>query len=339
MMSIPSWVYSANQLNHSIFKCKSVVELVVEQELSSGSLGQLAIAHPNLQRLDLKSPDTLCLTGLCTIAHHCHNFQGLSLLGHTVNEVENQARFWEILTDTKLTHLAVDACVLLSSLKDKKQFITFFQKCRNLRALELGSYCSECTTKLTDNGLFILSHFPSLIHCVFNNIVGSNYANLMRDILISCGQLKYLNYVELLGGMTRHLHNLDFDIDNCNLQQLHFHSQLSDLPSIFMSSISANGGLVHVVLCAKTVTSEGVIVLIENSLNLLTLHVAVYHGILGEKESLITPENFMAHLRQMFSNRKLFKLDCCILKSFEDVDTVNIQEKILYDTDLDGMWT
>ena len=37
-----------------------------------------------------------------------------------------------------------------------------------------------------------------------------------------------------------------------------------------MSTISAHGGLVHVVLCVRSVTSEGVTVLVRNSPNLLT---------------------------------------------------------------------
>ena len=42
-----------------------------------------------------------------------------------------------------------------------------------------------------------------------------------------------------------------------------------------MNTISANGELVHVVLCVRSVTSEGVTVLIKNSPNLLTLHVHI----------------------------------------------------------------
>ena len=42
-----------------------------------------------------------------------------------------------------------------------------------------------------------------------------------------------------------------------------------------MSTISAHGGLVHVVLCVRSVTSEGVTVLVRNSPNLLMLHAAI----------------------------------------------------------------
>ena len=48
---------------------------------------------------------------------------------------------------------------------------------------------------------------------------------------------------------------------------LHYH-----IPDNFISSLSAHGGLVHVVLCVKSVTSEGVTVLVMNSPKIMTFN-------------------------------------------------------------------
>ena len=107
-----------------------------------------------------------------------------------------------------------------------------------------------------------------------------------------------------------------------------------------MSSISAHGGLIHVVLCVKTVTSDGITVLVVNSPNLLTLHVSMYDGILDDKERPIQPEESMVNLRQMFSHRKLFKFDGCILKSHRKPDDfIFNQEKQKCYTDLFSLWS
>ena len=87
--------------------------------LYSKHLEQLAIMCPNLQRLDVHT-NKFCLnnlTGLRAIAKSCHNLQGLNLLGIPVSEVENQTQLWEILSDMKSTHLAVELCVLLPSVE------------------------------------------------------------------------------------------------------------------------------------------------------------------------------------------------------------------------------
>ena len=57
----------------------------------SGHLEQLAIACPNLHRLDLGMRDLSLksLQGLQAIASHCHNLQGLNLFGICVSKVED----------------------------------------------------------------------------------------------------------------------------------------------------------------------------------------------------------------------------------------------------------
>ena len=80
--------------------------------LISGHLEQLAISCPNTQKLNLQYSED-CLTslqGLRAITTYCEKLQGLNILG--ITRVENQVQLWKILSDIKLTHLAVDLCVL-----------------------------------------------------------------------------------------------------------------------------------------------------------------------------------------------------------------------------------
>ena len=83
-----------------------------KEALLSENLKQLAVACPNLQRLNLLN-NKHCLRnleGMCAITDYCHNLQGLNLMGIPVTEVEDQILLWRILTSLKLTHLAVNVC-------------------------------------------------------------------------------------------------------------------------------------------------------------------------------------------------------------------------------------
>ena len=59
---------------------------------------------------------------------------------------------------------------------------------------------------------------------------------------------------------------------NHNLQQLYIDSINTDVPDDFMTSVSAHGGLVHVVMFARSLTVEGVTSLVRNSPKLITLY-------------------------------------------------------------------
>ena len=91
-------------------------------------------------------------------------------MGIPATEVEDQTQLWEILSDMKLTHLAVDVCVLLPSVRDKQKLISSFQRCTNLQALECRckEYCSSCLSKLVSNCLLVLSYLPILSHCLMD---------------------------------------------------------------------------------------------------------------------------------------------------------------------------
>ena len=82
-----------------------------------GHLEQLAIACPNLERLNLgKAQNCLqSLQGLHAIVDTCQNLQGLNLVGIPVSSVESYLVLWELLSSIKkLTHLAIDLCKVVT---------------------------------------------------------------------------------------------------------------------------------------------------------------------------------------------------------------------------------
>ena len=86
-----------------------------------------------------------------------------------------------------------------------------------------------------------------------------------------------------------------------NLEQLYIESLYLCLPDDFMASISSHDGLVHV-LRVRSVTSEGVIVLLNNSPNLLTCRA------FSDSDTFeFLDQDLEATLLMMMSNQKLFK--------------------------------
>ena len=179
---VKEWRRDINTIQSEQLNCGvSSLEFVTECDLSSCAfdsvhLEQLAVMCPNLQRLDL-SENSHCLKslqGLRAIANCCDNLQGLNLLGIKVTEVENHMQLWEILSNMKLTHLAIDFCVMMPSENDdkyKQNLIGLYQKCCCLQALLLGHIeragmlnCPNCNG-FTDSHIALLSHFPMLTYC------------------------------------------------------------------------------------------------------------------------------------------------------------------------------
>ena len=72
-----------------------------------------------------------------------------------------------------------------------------------------------------------------------------------------------------------------------------------------MESVSAHGGLVHVELTVKSVTSNGVTSLIRNSPNLILCHFSTEH-IYSFQGVQLESQEFVAALIKNFFNRKLF---------------------------------
>ena len=79
-----------------------------------------------------------------------------------------------VLSGMKLTHLGVESCVLLPAVgKDKMEFISLFQKCVHLEALESLVICDGCSSVFAKNGFSMLSYFPKLTY--FNQLKAPNH--------------------------------------------------------------------------------------------------------------------------------------------------------------------
>ena len=228
-------------------------------------LETIAASCPNLQQLRIWNCHQCLknLQGLCAIANHCHNLQGLNIMGISVSDVENQIKLWEILSTINLIHLVADFCIVGPCVADAEyegKLISLYKKCCNLLALEslcLQHHCSDCKALHQVNSL-ILGHFPSLKYCKLSNRDLTSF----QDIITSCKELKCLRIRAsslLLSLAPKH-----------NLEQLYLQSINSDVSDTFMSSVSAHGGLVHVFLSVASVSVVGISILIENSPKLLT---------------------------------------------------------------------
>ena len=254
-----------------------------------GHLEQLAIACPNLQRLNL-SQNVNCLKrlqGLRAIATGCKRLSGLNILGISVENVECCVQLWEILIDLQLTILAIDLCCLQCFEDDqtKQIIISLHKKCFKIKALESysRSYCPKC---VENNQPLQLSNFPSLIYCVTNGI----------DLINICEKLRYLWY---RGDSI----SCSWSKANCNLQQLYIESEQLNLDEMLMDTISAHGGLVHVILSTRFIPLVGIYALIENSPNLITCHINVITGVSASNRFCL--RYFRSRLEEKFSHRKL----------------------------------
>ena len=63
--------------------------------------------------------------------------------------------------------------------------------------------------------------------------------------------------------------------------------------------------MVHVVLCVRSVTSEGVTVLVRNSPNLCAL---LHYGIIDDNGDRLKPEILETQLKEQHINRHLFMI-------------------------------
>ena len=261
------------------------------QSFHSGHLEQLAIACPNLHRLNLQNCNhcLVNLRGLQAIASHCHNLQGLNLLNICISKVEDHILFWKILSNMKLTHLAVDFCALISKTTKKEKLIFTFQNCWTIRAIQ----CGDCYLEdFTNEDALILSYFPSLKYCyLYLWLKNQAPPTVVQDAITNCTGLRvfYCSHYHLSLNLAC----------NHNLQQLYINSNRTKVPEYFMTSVSAHGGLVHVVMSVRSLTAEGITSLVKNSPKLRTLYLCV-------QVKHVDVESFNASLKKMFWNRKLF---------------------------------
>ena len=234
-------------------------------------------------------------------------------------------RTWEILSGMKLTYLRVDSLLCGSQLNIDdplaKQLITLFKQCTKLQALELHERYIDLSATISGNDYKLLSHFPSLEYC---RLTESRQSNCMQDIITTCEKLKYFYCscsVQL--SLSTACYN--------NLQQLCISSEQTNLDDNFMDTVSAHGGLIHVILFVRSMTSKGITSLIKNSPNLLTLV-----GLLKEKrykEKYF--ESLSASLSKTFAHRNLFTSGFCLIKQLDINDDL---DDWIQNTDLLSLW-
>ena len=257
-----------------------------------GHLKQLAIACPNLERINIGA-NLNCLQnlkGLRAIVDKCKNLQGINLNG--IQNVECELLLWELLSSVKkLTHLAIDLSMLtqLGNCDDvhKQKLIGLLKSCHALKALEItGGYC------LVYSRAFLHSNFPSLVYVRLDNA----YDGLLEYTITNCHQLKYLNYWNLINP----IHHISLPSSNsCHLQQLCMRSNI-DLSTASVHVLSAYGELEEVMLYRVRITTSAITTLISNSPNLILLRI-----ILDDDYSL-NLEDCKKTVSKKFSKHKLF---------------------------------
>lgn len=296
-----------------------------KQKLYSGHLEQLAIAFPNLIWLNLRKNSNCLksLQGLEVISRCCQNLQGLNLLYVPLKNVESQIKLWDILSSMKLTQLAVELCILKPKVKrNTDKLIRRFQKCWNLQAIEAcGDFCPYCGD-CDDDRPFLLFHFPSLTYCRLS----SEQPQSAQEIIVMCQGLKVfrcgcIQYLSLSSAY------------NWSLEQLSIASEYTDLDDTFMDTVSAHGGLVHVVLSINSVPSEGVTALIENSHKLITCNIFAYSEVYDSEGMKVNLKVLKATLKAKYPNRKLFT--CGSLRLVQESSKyIGYVEEFLENTDL-----
>jgi len=299
--------------------------------LHSGHLEQLAMACPNLLELNLQS-NVNCLKklqGLHTVATCCQHLKGLNLLFISAHDLESHVQLWEILVKLKLTYLAIDSCVLLPHEIDDhalKTIGSLYQKCSDLKALEFD-YCVDCKRSDKHGDCLLLSNFPSLVHLLANTFT---HPSAMRDIFNGCTQLKFFIYSSSISFDSSDL------VLNCNLVELDFDSLSVDISDSFMESISSHGGLIHVVIRARSVTSDGIAALIENSPKLMICNVSAKY-VNASVDARLKLRDFKAALKKKFYNRKLFSCGSYFLTRNRG-EIINFSLMIRNNTELTSVW-
>ena len=269
-------------------------------EICPGHLEQLAIACPNLERINLKCA-TNCLQslkGLHAIVEKCQNLQGINLVGIHISCVEGNLLLWELLSSVKkLTHLAIDVSTLTHHGNcvdvDQQKLIGLLKSCDALKALEVTGVYSAVDCK---NILF--SHFPGLVNVrLRTRCIGS-----LEYTITNCHRLKYLYYDNqnlYYDNQNHSLHQISLpSSSSCHLQQLYISN--IDLSSASVHVLSAHGELEQVILYDVWITTSVITTLISNSPNLILLDI-----ILAYNNSL-NMEDCKNTISEKFSNHKLF---------------------------------
>ena len=307
--------------------------------LHPGHLEQLAIACPNLQRLNLEANHECLksLKGLQKVAEFCQGLRGLNLLFISFEEVEDHEELWKILSGMKkLTFLAIKICLfgvcVTPDVQYSQKLYSIFQKFSCLQGLEFQSsselpVCLACTasrSQLKWIWLF-LSYFPFLRHCKFSY----GDSDSVKDVIGGCKKLKYLSCV------THQQLSLSSECSS-NLEQMLISSHVTDISKIFLQTVSAHGGLIHVAISVNSVCIEGISSLIENSCELLSLVVCSRQFILDGQGLKVNLKAFKARIKKKFPFRKLFTVGS--YKVAQNCEGCIYLHDYFFNSDLSSLW-
>ena len=325
-------------------------------DIYSGHLEQVAIACPNLERLNLME-NVRCLQnleGLRAMVCKCRCLQGLNLSGISVASVESYLLLWELLSSIKkLTHLAIDLCMLTlgdSHNSDRQKVIDMFRRCGNLQALETSS-CQHADYENVEDLLFC--HFPSLVYI---SLTKSQCKAALNYTVTNCSQLKYFCYTDCIKDSVA----LPLS-SSCHLQQLCLQSHSTHISASFADVLSAHGELERVVLLVNSIVTSAIKTFISNSPNLLLLYVETTkldgsilqdrQGFLNDDGSLNDDllrdflegleedrEDYKDKISKAFPHHKLFAVgDFTVTqpKSYKD----EIQRHLDNNTEFNSFWT
>ena len=121
---------------------------------------------------------------------------------------------------------------------------------------------------------------------------------------------------------------------NCTLEQLCIKSEETDPNDTFIDTVSAHGGLVHVVFAVNSVPSEGITALIENSHKLLTCNIITVDQVYDREGMRVNLKVLKVALKAKYSRRKLFTCGNLHLIQENKQYVQNAVEEFLEDTDL-----
>ena len=297
-------------------------------------LEQLAIACPNLERLNLSSAHNCFknLQGLRAIVDTCQNLQGLNLEGIRPSSVESYLLLWELLSSIKkLTHLAIDLCMLIHinnncyNAADKNKLIGMLGNCDSLKALEIIQvFCREEYPGVND---ILFNNFPSLVYVRLSRVY--QYTTAVEYTITNCRRLKYLYYGAYY---CREALNLP----SCHLQQLCMESFFIDLSAPSVQVLSAHSGLEQVVLCVNSITTSAITTFITNSPSLKLLYTVTKESLHDNNGASVDQEDYKDTVSKRFSYHKLLTTGDFILMTcyYSPCNTI----LTLFNTNMKSLW-
>jgi len=328
-------------LTSTVVSLSSVTDFNLSRcrHLHSGHLEQLAMACPNIRRLNLGG-NIQCLRalqGLRAITLHCQHLIGINLVGISLEHIENHIRLWEILSEVKkLRYLSIGVCLFGVGLSTDLLYVhnccNLFWKFSNLEGIEFclcwGTCwgCLSCEAEIRWVWVF-LSSFRSLKHCIFD----CDDSDSVQSILTSCEEVQYL-----------HCHcyeNLSLSsVYNSNLRELSIVSHETDVPDIFLETVSAHGGLIHVALAVNSATIEGLSSVIEHSPKLLTFVVYTYKSIGNAQCMKVNLTKFKSEMKRKYFRRKIFSVGKYEVVQKDEGSRYSFIEDYVPGTNLASLW-